>query len=296
MKAFRLSAPLKKTFPFSVKNILPFSSSSSAAKSPDFFSDDSDGGSPVYRHKLRFQRPTTMKYDRQLYNSVSFIGSVLLPLKLGSYCQTPFVHTLLGVGSSPNSDRTLRIMLKMRGVMAKVSLQHLRPNDFICVSGHLDSYTKVDRSGKFRTFYEVMVKELNYVDQSGQYKTCKKLEESEPKEERSPLLSASDREKKTKDHLHLWQVFFANPYEWWDNRHGKVNSKAPDFKHKDTGEALWLSSSDPPWVTRQLKLHDSRMGRTRYRDSVSSQSGVSGWEYTDEELLSMLQKTEITEG
>ncbi|XP_043711135.1 protein OSB1, mitochondrial-like isoform X2 [Telopea speciosissima] len=183
----------------------------------------------------------------------------------------------------------------MRDKMAEISLQHLRPNDFIYVSGHLLSYTKV-LSGKPKTFYEVIVKELNYVAQIGQYKSCKKLEESDPKEKQPPLLSVSDWEKKRKDCLYLWQVFFANPNEWWDNRHGKLNPKAPDFKHKDTGEALWLGSSDPPWVTRQLQLHDSRMSGTRYQDSVSSWSRMSFWDFTDEELVSVLQKKKIIQG
>ncbi|MCI16676.1 protein OSB2 chloroplastic-like, partial [Trifolium medium] len=39
------------------------------------------------------------------------------------------------------------------------------------------------------------------------------------------------------------------------------NPKAPDFKHKDTGEALWIDSrSSPPWVKSQLEILDMRMG------------------------------------
>lgn len=83
---------------------------------------------------------------------------------------------------------------------------------------------------------------------------------------------------KYKDRLHLWQVFFANPYEWWDNREDKLNPRQPDFKHKDTGEALWLSPGDPPWIKRQLELLDTRMaeqghGQKRFR--------VSKWEYDE---------------
>lgn len=39
------------------------------------------------------------------------------------------------------------------------------------------------------------------------------------------------------------------------------NPKAPDFKHKDTGEALWIEGrSTPSWVNSQLEIMDSRMG------------------------------------
>lgn len=78
--------------------------------------------------------------------------------------------------------------------------------------------------------------------------------------------------------LHLWQVFFSNPNEWWDQRKRKLNSKQPDFKHKDTGEVLWLSTYDPPWVRRQLQLLDSKMAGGPVGHHHSR---VSNWDYDD---------------
>lgn len=83
---------------------------------------------------------------------------------------------------------------------------------------------------------------------------------------------------KYKDRLHLWQVFFSNPYEWWDNREGKKNPRQPDFKHKDTGEALWLSRNDPPWIEKQLQLLDERMPKQRHGEQRSC---VSEWQYDE---------------
>jgi hypothetical protein len=37
-----------------------------------------------------------------------------------------------------------------------------------------------------------------------------------------------------------------NTKSYWDNREGKRNPKAPDFKHKQTGEGLWLNQA-PEW-------------------------------------------------
>lgn len=38
------------------------------------------------------------------------------------------------------------------------------------------------------------------------------------------------------------------------------NPKYPDFKHKDTGEALWIEGKfNPPWVKSQLEILDARM-------------------------------------
>ena len=78
--------------------------------------------------------------------------------------------------------------------------------------------------------------------------------------------------------LHLWQVFFSNPYEWWDCRKRKLNPKQPDFKHKDTGEALWLSKYDPPWVKKQLQLLDSKISEGGF---VGRSSHVSTWVYDE---------------
>ncbi|XP_027359050.1 protein OSB2, chloroplastic-like [Abrus precatorius] len=48
-----------------------------------------------------------------------------------------------------------------------------------------------------------------------------------------------------------WNDLIQNPAKWWDNRLDKRNAKAPDFKHKDTGEVLWLNGS-PSWVLPKL--------------------------------------------
>lgn len=41
--------------------------------------------------------------------------------------------------------------------MAEMSLQHLKPNDFIYVSGKLDCYTKAARDGQLRAYYKVEI-------------------------------------------------------------------------------------------------------------------------------------------
>ncbi|RDX75033.1 Protein OSB3, chloroplastic/mitochondrial, partial [Mucuna pruriens] len=48
-----------------------------------------------------------------------------------------------------------------------------------------------------------------------------------------------------------WNDLVQNPAKWWDNRLDKRNEKSPDFKHKETGEGLWLGAS-PSWVLSKL--------------------------------------------
>lgn len=110
------------------------------------------------------------------------------------------------------------------------------------------------------------MKEFEFVAQSSGYLGDKKLESVE-----------DAGMHKNQNRLHLWQVFFSNPNEWWDQRKSKRNPKQPDFKHKDTGEALWLSEYDPPWVKRQLQLFDSKIAG----GSAGRRSRVTNWVYDE---------------
>ena len=55
----------------------------------------------------------------------------------------------------------------------------------------------------------------------------------------------------------LWRSLAEEPDTWWDNRERKSqpgsNPRQPDFKHKESGEALWIESRDTPaWVLETL--------------------------------------------
>ena len=52
-----------------------------------------------------------------------------------------------------------------------------------------------------------------------------------------------------------WRYLLENPNQFWDNRTGKRNPRAPDFKMKGTEEdvPLWINSRDTPrWVLDEL--------------------------------------------
>lgn len=65
-------------------------------------------------------------------------------------------------------------------------------------------------------------------------------------------------ERERGERLRLWQLFFASPHEWWDNR-GSGKKWGADFRHKDTHESLRLCPDDPEWVNKQLELYDLKM-------------------------------------
>ncbi|XP_062019167.1 protein OSB1, mitochondrial-like [Rosa rugosa] len=275
MKAFRLLFPPKP--PLFIQRLTAYSSSAANPRFSDSFFEDEEG-SGVYQHKLKFQRPTTIQRRQNPgpVNSASFIGSVILPLRVANtgHGGRFGVHTLLSVRNCPQSDSSFRILLKMWDEMAVLSFKHLKPNDFIYVSGHLGSYTKNDPDGRITLYHELVVQELNYVAQNGPGPRSENHEEPQSDAGETGL-------EKCRERLHLWQVFFANPYDWWDNRKTKLNSRRPDFKHKYMDEALWLTQDDPPWIKKQIHRLDLRMAEQGHGEQVGQHRRISKWEYDE---------------
>ncbi|KAL1223997.1 Protein OSB3, chloroplastic/mitochondrial [Cardamine amara subsp. amara] len=65
-----------------------------------------------------------------------------------------------------------------------------------------------------------------------------------------------------------WKDLVQNPDKWFDSRSDKTNVKAPDFKHKETGEALWLTDS-PTWVLSKLPPRKKNQERPLESNTVS---------------------------
>ncbi|KAK7376863.1 hypothetical protein VNO80_02280 [Phaseolus coccineus] len=234
------------------------------------FDDSVTGCSAVYSHALKFQRPATIRWTPRLENTASFIGYVTRePARVNSKTGNLGVHTVLKVRRSnqPNGS-FFRVLLMMWNSVAELALEHLKPNDFIYASGSLGSYTKPVAGGIPGLNYKLDVKEFKFVTQRCGRQGHKKLESAE----------ANVGTQNNQNRLHLWQVFFANPNEWWDQRKRKLNPKQPDFRHKYTGEVLWLSTYDPPWVRRQLQLLDSKMAGGSLGHHHSR---VTNWVYDD---------------
>ncbi|KAF6143458.1 hypothetical protein GIB67_029627 [Kingdonia uniflora] len=266
----RLSSSLiKKISPSPLLPKLVRSSSSTSPRNPNFSSGDGDDdscGSVAYKEKQLFGRPTKIDGKRCSCNRTSFIGSVVYPLKEMNAKSGKFgVYTELEVRFSRESGRSFRILLTMWNEIAGRAFEHLKQYDFIYVSGLLDLYTVPDASGKSGVIYKVNVFDLNYVK-------CPAKLQSDRKSELGlsfPAYNDPDLEDEKLNPLTLWTMLFRNPNEWWDNRGNKLYSKAPDFKNKDTGEALWISPEDPPWVKKHLQKLDSKRAQGEYGERGS---------------------------
>ncbi|KAJ7527660.1 hypothetical protein O6H91_16G065200 [Diphasiastrum complanatum] len=67
----------------------------------------------------------------------------------------------------------------------------------------------------------------------------------------------------------LWQEFFSDPSQWWDNRLTKKTPRHPDFKHKWTREGLWVDGwRNPSWVKE--KMASMTLGHTQSGDGLRS--------------------------
>ncbi|KAL5218614.1 hypothetical protein ABZP36_019298 [Zizania latifolia] len=222
--------------------------------------------SVAYRMSM-LRAPPVVRREGLLRNSCSLIGRLVAPVRPfdGSSGELCMAYTFLSVSSSLSSSNFC-MTLQFKGKLANVSLMHLKQNDLVYVSGILKSYHKVHASGEQYVLYKILVTELNYVlDQN------RRPENDKSSSDKASVLSTSNEiltEKRYIDRLRLWQVFFASPYEWWDNRQSKPYFRCPDFKHKDTHEKLWLRPDDPPWVRRQLELLDQEMAENGHRDDI----------------------------
>ncbi|KAK7393477.1 hypothetical protein VNO78_22034 [Psophocarpus tetragonolobus] len=202
-----------------------------------------------------FPKPSEIPWQKELCNSVNLIGVVAAPVEIKHFPSGKVVAwTRLSV--KKNASQSSSISLNFWDDLAQVASQHLQQGHQIHVSGRLITDTVENEEGKTLTYYKVVAQQLNFIERS--FSTVSSQDQDSD-------FAIPDSGRKvvngTASVVELWQAFFANPGEWWDNRNKKRNPKAPDFKHKDTGEALWIEGRyNPPWVKSQLEILDARMG------------------------------------
>lgn len=205
---------------------------------------------------VTYPKPSEIPWKKELSNSVTLIGTVGLPVELKHLPSGKDVAwTRLAVWKS--STETSWISLTFWDELAHIASQHVQKGNQIYVSGRLVADLVEADDGKQQTYYKVVVQQLNFIERSNSTAPHYDQDSNSIMAGRKPSSGAVDNTASTQE---LWQAFFANPVDWWDNRKNKKSPKYPDFKHKDTGEALWVEGRyNPPWVKSQLALLDMRM-------------------------------------
>lgn len=203
---------------------------------------------------VQYERPAEIEWKKELCNSVQLIGIVATPVQLKELASGKVVAwSRLAVKKSASD--TSWINLTFWDELAHIASQHIEKGNQIYVSGRLVSDTVESEDGKQQTYYKVVVQQLNFIERSI---SPVSLYDGEPRTETTARKYQAVNT--TGSIEELWQAFFANPVDWWDNRKDKRNPKYPDFKHKDTGEALWVEGRyNPSWVKSQLEILDSKM-------------------------------------
>ncbi|KAL5219039.1 hypothetical protein ABZP36_019723 [Zizania latifolia] len=217
-------------------------------------------------------RPSEIPWSKDLCNSVRLIGTVGTDVELRQLPSGGAVaRGRIAVWKS--ATETTWVTLAFWDDLAIVASEHVKKGDRIFVSGRLVSDTVDEGPDKRQVYYKVVVQQFNFIE------SFQPVQLYEPEAGQDTLggkhgdyvgSTSGSTEGKSRDHVdssarsteQLWQAFFANPLDWWDNRTNKQkNPRYPDFKHKHTGEALWIDGrNNPNWVISQLAILDSRMG------------------------------------
>ncbi|KAH0639948.1 hypothetical protein KY290_038432 [Solanum tuberosum] len=233
------------------------------------------GNGSVYEYERyagvsQYPRPSEVQWKKELCNSVQLIGNVAVPVQIKHLNSGKVVAwTRLAVRKSQND--TTWINLTFWDDLANVANQHVEKGQQIYVSGRLISDTVEGDDGKEQTYYKVVVQQLNFVEKNSPPMASYNGDSNSMAPRKKQNNYAANTTGSTEE---LWQAFFANPLEWWDNRKNKRSPNYPDFKHKDTGEALWVEGRyNPTWVKSQLAVLDSKM------ESFHDQNGSRNAEF-----------------
>ncbi|KAK9087126.1 hypothetical protein Syun_029520 [Stephania yunnanensis] len=244
-----------------------------------FYGGGGDGSGSHDRaedQRVRFPRPSEIPWTKDLCNSVNLIGVVGAAVQIKHLASGKAVAwTRIGVKKS--AADTIWINLTFWEELAHVASQHLEKGHRIYVSGRLESNTVEGDDEKSQTYYKVVVQQLNFIERKFSPIALYDHEKNSLGIDGRVGNNAVKRNVGSSSSQELWQAFFANPMDWWDNRKNKRSSKYPDFKHKHTGESLWVEGKyNPSWVKSQLAILDSRMESLHVNEDSTHVSYVSG--------------------
>nr|GMD22235.1 protein OSB2, chloroplastic-like [Ipomoea batatas] len=225
------------------------------------YSNSSDHNGVVYEYDRfgasQYPRPMEIQWKKELCNSVQLIGVVAKPVQI-KHLPSGKVLAWSRLAVKKSQNETCWINLSFWDELAHVAFQHVEKGSQIYVSGRLVSDTIEGDDGKQQTYYKVIVQNLNFVERN--FSSPVTLYDGESNSMAQGTKPKNYAANSTGSVEELWQAFFANPMEWWDNRKSKRSPNYPDFKHKATSESLWVEGwNNPPWVKSQLAILDSRM-------------------------------------
>ncbi|ONK69617.1 uncharacterized protein A4U43_C05F24850 [Asparagus officinalis] len=201
-----------------------------------------------------FPRPSEIPFQTKVANSVHLVGSLAVPVQLQTLPSGAFAVSVLVQESTKKGTPQLCIPVIFRGDLAHIAACHLKENDLVYVTGQLsgealpreveDNSEKTVESSQ--SHIQVVANSLSFVQKTSPGKENDTLYDQDN--------IASDISEETPSNLHLWRDLFDHPEEWWDNRSSKSNRARAAFKHKKSGQQLWINDSTPEWVLSKLDM------------------------------------------
>ncbi|XP_073222921.1 protein OSB2, chloroplastic-like isoform X2 [Cicer arietinum] len=189
-----------------------------------------------------YPKPSEIPWNKDLCNSVNLIGFVANAVEIKHLPSGKAVAwTRLSV--KKNATQISWIHLTFWDELAHVAFQHVQKGHQIHVSGRLVTDTVEAGEGKQQTYYKVVAQQLNFIDRSDSPVTSHDQDfdfiMSDSGNGKKSSFAASGN---TGSVVELWQTFFANPGEWWDNRNNKLRKRVGCPITRGTPKLLILST------------------------------------------------------
>ena len=250
--------------------------------------------------------PSVVTWSPELANSVTIIGNVGADPEIRHFQSGTCVANVRLAVNGPRKqemtdgvveeDKTSWFAIDIWGEEAMRMAEHVSKGKTICVQGQLKTDTWTDKdTGAPRSRVKIVAKNFSLVQsakmqqgggmngggygQSSNYgggaptqqQNAAPPQQRQPQQQMGMPNGASPKEA-------LWRSLAEEPDTWWDNRERKsqpgANPRSPDFKHKESGEALWIESRDTPtWVLETLgggaAQQDSQQDSDAYRGATN---------------------------
>ncbi|XP_024359366.1 protein OSB1, mitochondrial [Physcomitrium patens] len=283
---------LRMPVPVAVKQLRTYSQGSRVAAMGGF-----QGHEVELDTTNEFPRPSSVRWSKEMANTVQLIGNVGRDMEI-KYLDTGKVvaKTSLAVQKYGLKKDEPPSWLEMEfwDSLAEIAGHHLKKGDQVYVVGKLtvDQFTT---NGVVKKTVKVVATDVHFVEgsrasatgnaQSGRSFSSPSWTQAPPAPSQSQSRSGADMYAAANAETEkLWNEYFSDPNQWWDNRAKKPSPKTPDFKHKSTNEALWIvSKKTPSWVPGQLeKLEAAKQKFIASGGGMPRQSNsISGVDFKD---------------
>ncbi|MEW5307983.1 MAG: hypothetical protein WDW36_010349 [Sanguina aurantia] len=213
----------------------------------------------LQQEQQQFQHPPleVVDYAPDYVNTACLIGSVLGPIEaiLDSNNQLAQGMLRLSVQNKRAQVPDMYEVLFPAALLPTIQ-QEVRPNDSVYVQGPISVHRGQSSPEQPGQTMMGVVSALSVYLIKGSRPTHIMAEVDTPENYGMPLASADISSAVSassgRSNEPAWQLLVNAPEQYYDNRINKSNPKAPDFKHKTSGEALWLSDM-PAWAAQRVQ-------------------------------------------